>query len=91
MDGLDVCSEQLGKASIRMFPDNVTEKNNSPFLSSGDKKHWFPFINGLPFAVTLWVGWEGFHMTVNGKHVTSFEYRKVTVTTVTILEKCLLI
>ena len=67
-----------------MFPGNHTEKEKPHFLSSGDTRHWFPFINGLPFAATLWVGWEGFHMTVNGKHVTSFEYREVIMPTIII-------
>lgn len=70
VDGLDVCTEQVGKAVM-------TKKNTivkGPML--GDQKTWFPFLNGLPFAATLWAGWEGFHMTVNGKHVTAFEYRQ---------------
>ena len=37
----------------------------------------FPFVEGNPFTATLWVGVEGFHMTVNGRHETSFAYRKV--------------
>lgn len=71
VDGLDVCTEQVGKA--------VMKKNSTTLKGPmvGDNKSWFPFMNGLPFAATLWVGWEGFHMTVNGKHVTSFEYRQV--------------
>ncbi|XVF66057.1 hypothetical protein PTKIN_Ptkin10aG0003400 [Pterospermum kingtungense] len=36
----------------------------------------FPFIEGNPFTATLWVGSEGFHMTVNGRHETSFAYRE---------------
>lgn len=37
----------------------------------------FPFSEGNPFTATLWVGSEGFHMTVNGRHETSFAYREV--------------
>nr|DAD32995.1 TPA_asm: hypothetical protein HUJ06_011846 [Nelumbo nucifera] len=33
-------------------------------------------IKGNPFTATLWVGPEGFHMTVNGRHETSFAYRE---------------
>ncbi|CAK8563846.1 unnamed protein product [Lathyrus sativus] len=36
----------------------------------------FPFSEGNPFTATLWVGSEGFHMTVNGRHETSFAYRE---------------
>lgn len=78
VDGLDTCIEQVGKAAVRKVPeakDPMIVKWPSS-LPNSDKKPWFPFINGFPFAATLWVGWEGFHMTVNGKHVTSFEYRQ---------------
>lgn len=37
----------------------------------------FQFIEGSPFTATLWAGDEGFHMTVNGRHETSFTYREV--------------
>jgi hypothetical protein len=37
----------------------------------------FPFVEGNPFTATLWVGLEGFHMTVSGRHETSFAYREV--------------
>ena len=37
----------------------------------------FPFVEGIPFTATLWAGVEGFHMTVNGRHETSFAYREV--------------
>ncbi|KAF2542555.1 hypothetical protein F2Q68_00033134 [Brassica cretica] len=37
----------------------------------------FPFLRGSPFTATLWFGLEGFHMTVNGRHETSFPYREV--------------
>ncbi|MCO5611185.1 hypothetical protein L7F22_065435 [Adiantum nelumboides] len=70
VDGLDTCTEQVGKAVIR---------KNSTILKGpmvGNNKAWFPFMNGLPFAATLWAGWEEFHMIVNGKHVSSFEYRQ---------------
>lgn len=76
VDGLDVCIEQVGKAAVRTFPEDAANGKWTSLLASSGKKPWFPFINGLPFAATLWVGWEGFHMTVNGKHVTSFAYRQ---------------
>lgn len=37
----------------------------------------FPFVEGHPFTATLWNGIEGFHMTVNGRHETSYRYREV--------------
>lgn len=39
------------------------------------------FVEGHPFAATLWAGMEGFHMTVNGRHETSYLYREVRVPT----------
>lgn len=44
---------------------------------SGHGTASFPFVEGIPFTATLWVGLEGFHMTVNGRHETSFAYREV--------------
>jgi len=37
----------------------------------------FSIVEGQPFTVTVWAGVEGFHMTVNGRHETSFAYREV--------------
>lgn len=37
----------------------------------------FPFVDGNPFTTTIWVGLDGFHMTVNGRHETSLAYREV--------------
>jgi len=36
----------------------------------------FPFLKGSPFTAALWFGLEGFHMTINGRHETSFAYRE---------------
>lgn len=36
----------------------------------------FSFVNGEPFTATVWAGAEGFHMTINGRHETSFTYRE---------------
>ncbi|XP_022721981.1 hydroxyproline O-galactosyltransferase GALT3 isoform X2 [Durio zibethinus] len=79
VDGLGLCNEQLVRSSM--------EENQNVSLSSGDastnasqgSSHAsanFPFIKGNPFTATLWVGLEGFHMTVNGRHETSFAYRE---------------
>eukprot|EP00249_Psilotum_nudum_P006068 c19435_g1_i1 orf=620-2593(-) len=80
VDGLDACTVHVGKDSGRKTLDKKASRTATSWwgsnLLNGNKKLWFPFVNGFPFAATLWVGWEGFHMTVNGKHVTSFEYRQ---------------
>lgn len=37
----------------------------------------FPFVESSPFTATIWAGLDGFHLTVNGRHETSFAYREV--------------
>lgn len=37
----------------------------------------YPFIEGRLFVLTLTAGLEGYHVSVDGKHVTSFPYRTV--------------
>lgn len=37
----------------------------------------YPFIEGRLFVLTLTAGLEGYHVSVDGKHVTSFSYRTV--------------
>ncbi|GKV29525.1 hypothetical protein SLEP1_g38447 [Rubroshorea leprosula] len=75
VDGLSLCNEQVVRGTV--------EENQNTSLSSGysltNASHGsanFPFVEGNPFTATLWVGLEGFHMTVNGRHETSFAYRK---------------
>ncbi|KAL4308780.1 hypothetical protein GQ457_01G029850 [Hibiscus cannabinus] len=79
VDGLGLCNEQLVRRTM--------EENQNVSLSNGDtstnasqgsshSSASFPFVEGNPFTATLWVGLEGFHMTVNGRHETSFAYRE---------------
>jgi hypothetical protein len=37
----------------------------------------YPFTEGRLFVLTLTAGLEGYHVSVDGKHVTSFPYRTV--------------
>ena len=37
----------------------------------------FPFVEGSLFILTIRAGVDGFHMSVGGRHVTSFPYRTV--------------
>ncbi|XP_042381444.1 hydroxyproline O-galactosyltransferase GALT3-like [Zingiber officinale] len=79
VDGLVRCNEQLAESMISKTSNGSLSNNSKPHepskrssqLSSG-----FPFIEGLPFTATLWAGMEGLHMTVNGRHETSFAYRE---------------
>lgn len=37
----------------------------------------FPFAEGKLFVLTLSAGLEGYHVNVDGRHITSFPYRTV--------------
>ena len=37
----------------------------------------FPFVEGRLFILTIRAGIEGYHISVGGRHVTSFPYRTV--------------
>ncbi|KAF2310326.1 hypothetical protein GH714_007767 [Hevea brasiliensis] len=80
VDGLVLCNEQIVRSTVeetlnashpgRDILANVSQ--GSAYASAN-----FPFSKGNPFTATFWVGSEGFHMTVNGRHETSFAYRKL--------------
>lgn len=76
VDGLVLCNEQV------VNEDNISrrqpngEKLTNASHGSSHTSYNFPFVEGNPFTATVWVGVEGFHMTVNGRHETSFAYRE---------------
>ncbi|KAH7842010.1 hypothetical protein Vadar_000456 [Vaccinium darrowii] len=79
VDGLVKCNEQVirrpgGGNSNASHPDS--DKLTNVSSGSAHASANFPFVDGNPFTATLWAGLEGFHMTVNGRHETSFAYRK---------------
>uniref|UniRef100_A0A1J3IDA3 Putative beta-1,3-galactosyltransferase 16 n=1 Tax=Noccaea caerulescens TaxID=107243 RepID=A0A1J3IDA3_NOCCA len=70
VDELPLCNQQTGRIALEERPnDDATME-----FSLGNAN--FPFLKGCPFTATLWFGLEGFHMTVNGRHETSFAYRE---------------
>lgn len=80
VDGLVLCNKQVFRSS----PDeNLSVSHPSGDMStnvsriSDRETASFPFVEGIPFTATLLAGVEGFHMTVNGRHETSFAYREV--------------
>ncbi len=79
VDNLESCSSKVGENIILSQESGESTTTASNSISGGrDKsKLWFPFAEGIPFAATLWMGAEGFHMTVNGRHISSFQYRQV--------------
>ncbi|CAL8991056.1 unnamed protein product [Prunus brigantina] len=79
VDGLVLCNEQAVRSSLeenlnmsQPSSDMLTNVSKGGAYGSAN----FPFVEGNPFTATLWVGLEGFHMTVNGRHETSFAYRE---------------
>jgi hypothetical protein len=83
VDGLVRCNEKVGASIIQ--ENNSTMINatgNQPGDGQRAKEHSqlsgsFSIVEGEPFTLTLWAGVEGFHITVNGQHETSFVYREV--------------
>lgn len=80
VDGLVKCNTQMirrtaGDSLNTSHPANRKLTNVSE--GSTHVSATFHFVEGNPFTATLWAGSEGFHMTVNGRHETSFSYREV--------------
>ncbi|XP_073009572.1 hydroxyproline O-galactosyltransferase GALT3 [Typha latifolia] len=79
VDGLVRCNEQLGESVV---PENLNgSRDDDQKIVKRSKRSArlsvsFPFMEGHPFTATLWAGVEGFHMSVNGRHETSFAYRE---------------
>uniref|UniRef100_A0A0A8YRV7 Galectin n=1 Tax=Arundo donax TaxID=35708 RepID=A0A0A8YRV7_ARUDO len=55
---------------------NMMSSKHHP-AAKKDGEPYFPFKQGHLAIATLRVGLEGIHMTVDGKHITSFAYRAV--------------
>nr|XP_043613791.1 hydroxyproline O-galactosyltransferase GALT3 [Erigeron canadensis] len=81
VDGLVKCNVELTRSSMEESSKskhlsankstNGSDLNDHNHVSSN-----FPFLDGSLFAATIWVGEEGFHATINGRHETSFTYRE---------------
>lgn len=73
VDELVRCNVHSGESIFddRLNGSAVDSKKTSSHLSIN-----FPFIEGHAFTSNLWTGLDGFHMTVNGRHETSFMYKE---------------
>ncbi|PHT82242.1 putative beta-1,3-galactosyltransferase 16 [Capsicum annuum] len=79
VDGLVKCNAKIFRNYIQEManttnpsdPKSTNVSNSSAYGAAN-----YPFLEGNPFTATLWAGIEGFHMTVNGRHETSFAYRE---------------
>lgn len=79
VDGLVKCNTQIVGRTTENNPNaSHTGDFKSSNVSEGSQhaNSIFHFVEGNPFTATLWAGDEGFHMTVNGRHETSFAYRE---------------
>ncbi|XP_075516259.1 hydroxyproline O-galactosyltransferase GALT3 isoform X2 [Primulina tabacum] len=78
VDGLIKCNIQIGQrtAEESLNASHPTYRKfanvSGGTVSASTALH---FVEGNPFTASLWVGTEGFHMTVNGRHETSFAHR----------------
>ena len=46
----------------------------------------FPFAEGRLFVLTVSAGLEGYHINVDGRHITSFPYRTVSTLSIYVLQ-----
>ncbi|MED6174994.1 hypothetical protein PIB30_074273 [Stylosanthes scabra] len=79
VDGFALCNVQVGSnneanVNVGQPTSDITSNVSS---ESAHRTGNFPFTEANPFTATLWAGSEGFHMTVNGRHETSFAYREL--------------
>ncbi|CAH9114935.1 unnamed protein product [Cuscuta epithymum] len=79
VDGLAMCNAKIIRSNLQ----HISNASHLESLNQADGSNGtaharpdFPFVQGYPFTATLWAGLEGFHMTVNGRHETSFSYRE---------------
>lgn len=73
VDELPLCNQHTDRNRIAL--EESPNGDATMEMSLGNAN--FPFLRGSPFTATLWFGLQGFHMTVNGRHETSFAYREV--------------
>ncbi|KAB2040264.1 hypothetical protein ES319_D02G071000v1 [Gossypium barbadense] len=78
-------TNELGWGKEEKCPSHVSSNNlkvdglglcNEQLVRSIMEENQNVSVSRNPFTATLWVGLEGFHMTVNGRHETSFAYRE---------------
>uniref|UniRef100_A0A7N0UJZ7 Galectin domain-containing protein n=1 Tax=Kalanchoe fedtschenkoi TaxID=63787 RepID=A0A7N0UJZ7_KALFE len=76
VDGLVICNQQIVRSTMNSSHPSSGNATKT-FQGSAHASASFPFAEGNLFGATLWAGAEGFHMTVNGRHETSFAYREM--------------
>lgn len=76
VDELNQCNQRIGQ------DDSENRSSNFSIWSSMGRnrskpRRFFPFKKGYLSVMTLRAGEEGVHMTVDGRHATSFAFREV--------------
>lgn len=71
VEDLERCNAMVGTE------EDINNSKHHTAAKHGEPSKYFPFKQGYLAIATLRVGSEGIHMTVDGKHVTSFAYRAV--------------
>uniref|UniRef100_K3YR19 Galectin domain-containing protein n=1 Tax=Setaria italica TaxID=4555 RepID=K3YR19_SETIT len=71
VDDLKRCNAMVGREDR----DIMNSKHHAAAKKHREPSTYFPFKQGYLAIATLRVGSEGIHMTVDGKHITSFAYR----------------
>ncbi|KAL6634613.1 hypothetical protein ACP70R_027284 [Stipagrostis hirtigluma subsp. patula] len=71
VDSLERCNAMVGREETNI----MNSKRHSGAKKLGERSTYFPFKQGYLAIATLRIGLEGIHMTVDGKHISSFAYR----------------
>lgn len=78
MDELDKCNQFVGDYRNQTNSRHLNGSSHPPLVQQEPKRRkFFPFNQGRLFVATMRVGLDGIHMTVDGKHISSFAYRDV--------------
>lgn len=73
VDDLERCNSMVGREEKSI----MNSTHHTGLKQGGKPSMYFPFKQGYLAITTLRVALEGIHMTVDGKHITSFAYRAV--------------
>ncbi|KAL6899290.1 hypothetical protein ACP4OV_005948 [Aristida adscensionis] len=71
VDDLKRCNAMVGRQEKNI----KNSKRHPASKKNGEPSTSFPFKQGYLAIATVRIGLEGIHMTVDGKHITSFAYR----------------
>uniref|UniRef100_A0A0D9VHH4 Galectin domain-containing protein n=1 Tax=Leersia perrieri TaxID=77586 RepID=A0A0D9VHH4_9ORYZ len=71
VDDLEQCNSMVGREE----KGTINSKHHLNTKKSDNPSTYFPFKQGHLAIATLRIGLQGIHMTVDGKHITSFAYR----------------